>query len=137
MSYIHYGPNLIYVVNFFNFFTDSVIIYVLKWVHRYPTHQNNICLEMIKKVNYWLQWFLVYIEFWVMANYWHYSPNFTYVVKLLIYVTYLVITCVLKWVNRSQTHQNNVFSTDWESWSLITIIFRLHRVLGHGKLLAL
>ena len=67
------------------FFTDSVISCVLRWVIRYPTHQRNFCLVLIEKINDWLQSFLVYIEFWAMVKYCHYSPNVIYVVKLLIF----------------------------------------------------
>ena len=100
-------------------------------------NENNLSLVLIEKIKDWLHSFLVYIDFWAMEqeNFDIKSPNMINVVKLLIFFTDFVVTSVLRWVDRSPTHQNNVSLVliekinDW-LWS-----FFIHRVLSHGYFL--
>ena len=46
------AQNVIYVVKRVMFITDLVITSVLRWVLWLPTHQNNLSLAMLKKINH-------------------------------------------------------------------------------------
>ena len=46
----HYSPNLKYVAKL-QFFHWFYVTSDLWWVHRYQTHQNNVCLVLIKNIN--------------------------------------------------------------------------------------
>ena len=126
----HYIPNLIYVVIFV---LGLVVTCVLRWSNRYPIYQNKV-------FQYWMRKSMRdenhYCTHSVLSL-WHYIPNLICLVKLLIFVIDLVITCVLRWFNRLWTHQNNVclvliekINDDQNHFNL----FWPHRVLIHGKI---
>ena len=50
------------------FVTDLVVTYVLRWLHRSPSHQNKVCLVLIEKIKDWPQSCFEYIDFWSMEN---------------------------------------------------------------------
>ena len=104
----NFTQHLIYVVKRVMFITVLVITSVLRWVLWLPTHQNNLSLVMLEKINHWQHYILVYIEFWGMVRSNNFAQNIICVVKRVMFITVFVITSVLIWVIWLPTHQNKV-----------------------------
>ena len=104
----NFTQNLIYVVKRVIFITVLVITSVLKWVLWLPTHQHNLSLVMLEKINHWHHYFLVYIDFWGMVRSKKFAQNLIYVVKRIMFITVLVITSFLRWFLWLPTHKNNL-----------------------------